>query len=116
ATEPDPNAGNNSASAQTQVNPSANLSLTKTDSPDPVAAGQQLTYTLTAQNAGPSTATSVQVTDTLPGGVTFVSATPSQGTCGQASGTVTCSLGSLASGANATVDVKVTPQSAGSLT
>src|SRR5205823_468251 len=94
----------------------ADLSITKTDSPDPVLAGQQLTYTLAVHNQGPSTAIATQVTDNLPAGATFDSATPSQGSCGQASGTVTCTLGTLASGANATIDVKVRPQAAGSLT
>ena len=36
------------------------------------------------------------LTDTLPGGVTFESATPTQGTCSEASGTVTCALGTIA--------------------
>ena len=44
-------------------------------------------------NAGPSSATGVQLTDTLPAGVTFDSATPSQGSCSESSGTVTCALG-----------------------
>ena len=95
---------------------SADLSITKTDSPDPVSVGQTLTYTLTAKNNGPSNATGVKVTDNLPSGVTFQSATPSQGSCSQASGTVTCNLGNLANGASATVEIKVTPQSAGTIT
>jgi uncharacterized repeat protein (TIGR01451 family) len=61
--------------------PVADLSLTKTDSPDPVAHLGQLTYTLTINNAGPSTATSVVVTDPLPAGTTFVSCAPSVGSC-----------------------------------
>ena len=56
------------------------------------------------------------VTDTLPGGLAFVSATPSQGTCQQASGTVTCALGSLAVGANATVGITATTSALGTLT
>ena len=56
------------------------------------------------------------MTDTLPAGVTYQSATPSQGTCSQASGTVTCSVGSLANGGTATVAIAVTPQSAGTFT
>ncbi len=112
----DPNSANSTASAATLVNPSANLSLTKTDSPDPVLQGEELTYTLTASNAGPSSATSVVVTDTLPAGVTYNSGQASQGSCTNASGTVTCTLGTIASGANATVTIKVTPPSTGSIT
>ena len=70
-----------SASADTTVIPVADLSLTKGDSPDPVFVGQLLTYTLAVHNAGPSSATGVQLTDNLPAGVTFDSATASQGSC-----------------------------------
>ncbi len=51
------------------------LQLTKTDSPDPVSVGQNLTYTLTATNNGPSTSTNTVISDPLPTGLTFVSAT-----------------------------------------
>ena len=59
-------------------------------------AGQLLTYTLGVSNAGPHTATGVTVTDTLPANTTFDSASASQGSCSQASGTVTCALGTVA--------------------
>ena len=42
--------------------------------------GDTITFTVTLTNNGPNAATSVQVTDLLPAGLTFVSATPSQGT------------------------------------
>ena len=48
--------------------------------------GEQISFTITLTNAGPSAATGVQVTDLLPAGVTFVSATPSQGTYTPGSG------------------------------
>jgi uncharacterized repeat protein (TIGR01451 family) len=95
---------------------SADLALTKTDSSDPVAVGGTLTYTLEVSNAGPDAAAGVQVTDALPGDVTFESAITSQGTCSHASGTVICDLGSLASGAGATVTIEVAPESAGTVT
>jgi uncharacterized repeat protein (TIGR01451 family) len=95
----------------------ADLSISKSDSPDPVFAGKELTYTLTVSNGGPADATGVTVTDTLPPGVTFNSASASQGSCSQAGGTVTCNLGGLGSGAPpATVTIKVTPQSSGQIT
>ena len=90
------------------------LSLTKTDAPDPVTVGTHLTYTITVTNNGPGNATGVTVTDPLPGGVTFVSATPSRGTC-SGTATVTCPLGGLANGESATVAIVVTPTSAGAL-
>ena len=75
----DPDTNDNAATADTTVRPSADLSLTKSDSPDPVQAGELLTYSLGVHNAGPQSATGVVLTDTLPGGVTFDSATPSPG-------------------------------------
>jgi uncharacterized repeat protein (TIGR01451 family) len=86
----------------------ADLAMTKADAPDPIALGGTLTYTLTVTNNGPDPSTDSTVTDTLPAGVTFVSATPSQGACSQAAGTVTCTLGSLAVGASATIQIVVT--------
>ena len=82
----------------------ANLSLTKTDSPDPVLVGPAGHLHPDRRQRGPARRDrDVQVTDTLPAGMTFDSATPSQGTCSQTSGTVTCQLGTVANGAGATV-------------
>jgi uncharacterized repeat protein (TIGR01451 family) len=63
-------------------------------------------YTITVNNAGPNTAAGVTVTDVLPANTTFVSATPSQGSC-SGTGTVTCSLGLMASGGSATITLVV---------
>jgi uncharacterized repeat protein (TIGR01451 family) len=54
----------------------ADLSVTKTDSRDPVALGSSLTYTLVAHNAGPDDAMGVIVTDKLPAGMMFESVSP----------------------------------------
>src|SRR4030095_12101986 len=51
----------------------SDLSLTKTDSPDPVTAGNNLTYTITVTNNGPDTASNASWSDLLPPGTTFVS-------------------------------------------
>jgi uncharacterized repeat protein (TIGR01451 family) len=106
---PDRDPSNNSDSENTTVVAEADLSITKTDAPDPLSAGATLTYMLAVANAGPSTATGVVVTDTLPAGATYVSATPSQGSCTEASGVVTCSLGTLANGASASTTIVVVP-------
>ncbi len=117
ATQSDPNTANNNASLATPViSPSADLAVSLTDSPDPVAVNETLTYTVTVTNNGPSAATGVTMTDTLPAGVTFVSATPSQGSC-SGTNTVTCSLGSLGIGVTATTTIRVTaPGAVGTLT
>jgi uncharacterized repeat protein (TIGR01451 family) len=104
------NAANDTATDVANVVPpaDADLAITKTASPNPVMQSSMLTYTLGVTNNGPAIATNVTVTDTLPSQVSFVSAASSQGTCSQASGTVTCSLGTMTSGATATVTVAVT--------
>ncbi len=58
--------GNNSATDTDTLTPQADLQITKSDSPDPVAASSNLTYTLSFVNNGPSNAASVTVSDTLP--------------------------------------------------
>jgi uncharacterized repeat protein (TIGR01451 family) len=95
------------------VSPSAtDLSVTKTASPNPAQVGVPLSYRIIATNHGPAVATNVTVADTLPAGLTFVSATTTQGNC-NGTATVNCSLGSLAVGSNAIVTINVTPASAG---
>ncbi|MCP9496174.1 MAG: FG-GAP-like repeat-containing protein [Pyrinomonadaceae bacterium MAG19_C2-C3] len=113
----DINTANNSSSNPTIVTPAANLALTMIDSPDPVAVDNNLTYTISVVNNGLSTANSVVVTDTLPSGATFVSASASRGTgCTPGTGIVSCNLGSLILNASATVTVVVRPTATGPVT
>ena len=83
----------------------ADLSITKTG-PATAPSGGQITYTITVTNDGPDPSTNTTVTDILPAGVTFDSATPSQGSCSGTT-TVTCNLGTLASSASATISLVV---------
>ncbi len=93
---------------------SADLSITNTDSPDPVTADSPVTYTLHVTNGGASNATNVVVTDTPPANVMFGSAITSQGSCSGTT-TVTCNLGGITNGGNATVTIAVTPVAPGTI-
>ena len=84
------------------------LSVTQTDSPDPVNVANPLSYTLFVANNGPDDATGVTITDTLPSGVLFQSASATQGSCSEAAGIVTCLLGDMISGSNATINIALT--------
>ncbi len=78
----------------------ADLSITKSDFPDPVTVGQTLTYTIKVTNSGGDSATGIDVIDTLPAGVTSASASGSGCICSNpAPRTVKCSRASLAVGA-----------------
>ncbi len=113
--EIDPTPANDSASVTTKVAAMADLSLAMTPSADTVHDGDSLTYTLTASNQGPSTATDVQISMPLDPGVKFTSASTSQGSASFATGQLTASLGSMAAGSQATVSVVVQAQSVGTL-
>ena len=98
------------------INASTDLAASQTDAPDPAYVNGALTYHVTVSNAGPNTASAVQLTDTLPNGASLQSAVLSQGSCAPNAGSiVTCSLGDLAAGASVTVDVTVIPSVAGTV-
>jgi uncharacterized repeat protein (TIGR01451 family) len=90
-TDTDPTS--DSASFDTDIVQSANVSVTKTADADPLVAGSVASYTVTVSNAGPSTASNVVVTDVLPGAVVFDPAA-SDSRCEQAPGTgpVNCTI------------------------
>ena len=110
----DPAAGNDATSEDTTISTSADVSMVKVDSVDPVNAGTGFSYTVTVANAGPSDAQTVTLVDVLPAQVAYVSATPDQGSCSEAAGTVTCALGTVADGASVDVVIVVTVPSAAS--
>jgi uncharacterized repeat protein (TIGR01451 family)/fimbrial isopeptide formation D2 family protein len=107
-TTPDTAPANNHSQVTTPVTPVADVSVTKTADATEYEGGDTVTYTLVARNDGPSTAQSVTLTDPVPANLTFVSVAPGAPTCTQAAGTVSCSFGALAPGAERTVTVKAT--------
>lgn len=94
----------------------ADLAITKVDNPDPITLGQDLTYTVTVSNGGPSDASGVTVTDQLPAEVAFVSATASQGGCTEDNGSLTCILGTLPTEGTAKVTINVRTSEPGNIT
>ena len=98
------------------MNPAVDLSIITAGSDGPTPSENSLAYTHQVTNSGPSEATGVVLIDTIPGGVSFVSATVSQGRCNETDGTVTCLVGVLNSGDNATITVFVVPGIGGDLT
>jgi uncharacterized repeat protein (TIGR01451 family) len=108
STTPDTDPSDNSSMVTTSITTQADLSVAK-DGPATVIAGQNLTYTLTVTNTGPSYALDVAVNDALPAGTTFVSLTQNSGPAFTpttppvgSNGTVTLTLDSMPDGASAT--------------
>ena len=108
------NTTNDTASDPTNVVSRADIAVVKIASSPTVRVGSNVTFTITVTNNGPSDATGVQVTDPPLSGLTFVSATPSQGT--YTSGTGVWNVGALASGGSATLSLVATVTTAGSIT
>jgi uncharacterized repeat protein (TIGR01451 family) len=79
----------------------ADLAITQSDAPDPVAPDNLVTYTITVTNLGPSTSPGMTVTDALPVTFSFASAG-----CTHVLNAVTCTFGSLAPGATATATIR----------
>jgi uncharacterized repeat protein (TIGR01451 family) len=96
------------------------LGIRKFDSPDPAAVGHNVTYTIEVINNGAMTGTGVTVTDTVgappPAGLTFISATATQGTCSNSGDTTTCSLGILAPAGGATISLVFRARGPGQVT
>jgi uncharacterized repeat protein (TIGR01451 family) len=111
STTPDPNSANNTSSSTSTVTNSADVSVTKTG-PATINAGNNITYTVSVMNSGPNDAQSVTLTDALPAGTTFVSETQTSGPAFNCTnpavggtGSVSCTLATLANGASASFTI-----------
>jgi len=112
STTSDPTPGNNTATSTPSPTASADLAVVKTASSATPTVGTNVTFTIALRNNGPSDAAAVVVNDPLPSGYTFVSATASVGTYDNGTGAWT--VGALANGANATLDIVATVRATGS--
>lgn len=92
---------------------SADVSVTLTDSPDPVELRQKLTYTINVKNQGPDDAAEVSLAVTLPATSTLVVFTAAPSRCSSRETGLTCNLGSLATGVERRVTITVQPERAG---
>jgi uncharacterized repeat protein (TIGR01451 family) len=118
--DPDSTPNNNNATEDDQATNTpvpvqiADLSLAKGVNVADPPLNSNFIYTLTLTNSGPSDATNIEVTDNLPVEVTFVAATPSQGTYDDTTGIWT--VGAVANGSQATLQIEVTLNVAGQVT
>jgi len=109
----DPDLSNNSATATTEVDPAADLGVSITASASPIASNIDFAYKVAVTNAGPSSGSNVVVTDSLPPGVTFVSAASDQGvTPTLSNGVVTLTIGTLNPNSTANLTIEVDPTAA----
>ena len=108
----DPVAANDTASLT--FNPAADVALQKTVNNSTPLVGQPVTFTITAANRGPGAATGVEVSDPLPGGLTYLSAQPSQGSYDQNSGL--WKVGGLSNGSSASLQLVARVTQAGTIT
>src|SRR5262249_38729677 len=109
---PTDSTGPHSATVTTSVQPLAELSVTKTASPSPVFANQELTYTVVVTNNGPSDAQNVVLSDSTPANTYFVSiSAPSGWTCTNPSfggtGTISCTTSTMTANTSATFTIVV---------
>ncbi len=97
---------NNSATVRLNGMPLIDIQVSESVDTNTPAVSQNVVFTVTAKNAGPSTANGVILNSNLPAGLTFVGSVPSQGT--YTPGTGAWSVGTLASGASATLVLTLT--------
>jgi uncharacterized repeat protein (TIGR01451 family) len=110
------NDGSDDSSASTCVQAVVDLAITKSGSPTTQELGEgNITWTMVVTNNGPSTATGVKVSDPMPAGNTFVSASSTQGTC-TGGAILNCDIGTMVAGATVTITLVTTPSQEGTQT
>jgi uncharacterized repeat protein (TIGR01451 family) len=92
----------------------ADLTIASSASPNPVEAGERLTYTITVNNEGTEDSTNVTVTDVLASQLELEDAVPTVGIC-EGDTVVVCTLGTMTPGQSETIVLTVRPSSTGSV-
>ncbi len=106
----DPDQENNTSTEPVGIAQRASLTVTKAASPDPVTAGEDVTWTIRVTNDGPSDAQTVRLSDVLDSRLVLKSATSSSGSC-TGTTTLSCDLGTLAPGQTVVLTVVTTVRS-----
>ena len=114
STTVDTNTANNTATVETTLNRNADVAISKSVSPASVLVGQPTTFTVVVTNHGPARVTGLVVQDLLPAGLSFVSASASQGSYADATGAWT--IGTLLNAASETLTLTATVTVAGAIT
>jgi len=110
------NDGSDQSSASTCVQAVVDLAITKSGSPATQDLGTgNITWTMVVTNNGPSADTGVKISDPMPAGNTFVSASSTQGTC-TGGAILNCDIGPMAAGAQVTITLVTTPSATGTQT
>ena len=107
AYEFDPVLINDSYTSVTEVSPTVDLSISVANLPESVNVGDSYSYSLQVENLGPSDASNVSLTESLPATLLLTATESTLGECSLSTNLLTCPLGSLTSGQSSTVTVTV---------
>lgn len=110
----DASPANNSSVATVTSRPIADISVSITDTADPVTAGAGFSYQITVRNGGPDEVTDVTATVEIPGTVSISSST--HGTCASNAGAFQCTIGALTSGSTAIITITTSSNNVGAIT
>jgi uncharacterized repeat protein (TIGR01451 family) len=116
ADTPDLNGDNNGLGLTVNVNP-ADLAVSQNATPTTVLVGSQVIFTISVKNNGPAQATNIVLSDVVPASATLGTVQASQGTCAApVNGAMSCTLGTLAASAGATITFGATWKTSGTET
>ncbi|MEM9530411.1 MAG: autotransporter domain-containing protein [Pseudomonadota bacterium] len=113
----DTNPVNDSDTADVQINPGADMTLSKAASASSVQVGDTFDWTITVTNNGPATADGFTVTDTLPPETTLLTTTAPDFNCSTAGADVNCTWAAapLASAGSSTITLSVSADQPGTV-